>query len=95
MAVEVSAQFFLYLPQYIVLLNHKGVKYTQHFECFPSKVLRILNTFIVFAKSVAYMKQILLNRQGYSDRIERVFGNTNIDGIKHLHLRDFLKKQEL
>ena len=41
------------------------------------------------------MKQILLNRQGYSDRIERVFYNTNIDGIKHLHLRDFLKKQEL
>lgn len=41
------------------------------------------------------MKQILLNRQGYSDRIERVFDNTNIDGIKHLHLRDFLKKQEL
>lgn len=83
------------LPQYDVLLNHKGVKYTQHFECFLSKVLRILNTFIVFAKSVAYMKQILLNRQGYSERIERMFGNTNIDGIKHLHLRDFLKKQEL
>ena len=41
------------------------------------------------------MKQILLNRQGYSDRIERVLGNTNIDGIKHLHLRDFLKKQEV
>lgn len=62
---------------------------------FSTKVLRILNTFIIFAKSVEYMKQILLDRQGYSERIERMFGNTNIDGIKHLHLRDFLKKQEL
>lgn len=41
---------------------------------FSTKVLRILNTFIIFAKSVEYMKQILLERQGYSERIENMFG---------------------
>ena len=41
---------------------------------FSAKVLRILHTFIIFAKSVEYMKQILLERQGYSERIERMFG---------------------
>ena len=39
-----------------------------------SKVLSIRNTFGNFAKSVEYMKQILLERQGYSERIERMFG---------------------
>lgn len=39
-----------------------------------SKVLSIRNTFSIFAKSVEYMKQILLERQGYSERIERMFG---------------------
>lgn len=38
------------------------------------KVLSICNTFGNFAKSVEYMKQILLERQGYSERIERMFG---------------------
>jgi predicted AAA+ superfamily ATPase len=37
-------------------------------------VFHILNTFAIFAKSVEYMKQILLERQGYSERIERMFG---------------------
>ena len=84
------------------------------------------------------MKQILLERQGYSERIERMFGKgmvvaltgqrrvgkscvmrriyekysqdshpkyvvsmdrmyggTNVDGIRHLHLRDFLKQTSL
>ena len=41
---------------------------------FSAKVLHILHTFIIFAKSVEYMKQILLERQGYSERIERMFG---------------------
>ena len=93
---------------------------------FSAKVLRILNTFNVFCKSVAYTQHfccfyllcyaIALNTKVYVDTIEREFGNlrmikdshpkyvvsmdrmygdTNIDGIKHLHLRDFLKKQEL
>ena len=39
-----------------------------------SKVLSIRNIFVIFAKSVEYMKQILLERQGYSERIERMFG---------------------
>ena len=39
-----------------------------------SNVLSIRNTFSIFAKSVEYMKQILLERQGYSERIERMFG---------------------
>lgn len=39
-----------------------------------SKVLSICNTFGNFAKSVEYMKQILLERKGYSERIERMFG---------------------
>ncbi len=37
-------------------------------------MLSILNTFSIFAKSVEYMKQNLIERQGYSDRIERMFG---------------------
>lgn len=37
-------------------------------------MLSIRNTFVIFAKSVEYMKQILLERQGYSERIERMFG---------------------
>ena len=37
-------------------------------------MFHILNTFAIFAKSVEYMKQILLERQGYSERIERMFG---------------------
>ena len=37
-------------------------------------MLSIRNTFAIFAKSVEYMKQILLERQGYSERIERMFG---------------------
>lgn len=41
---------------------------------FSAKVLHILNTFIIFAKSVEYMKQNLIERQGYSERIERMFG---------------------
>ena len=39
-----------------------------------SKVLSIRNAFGIFAKSVEYMKQILIERQGYSERIERMFG---------------------
>ena len=39
-----------------------------------SKVLSIRNTFSIFAKSVEYMKQNLIERQGYSERIERMFG---------------------
>ena len=31
----------------------------------------------------------------YVVSMDRMYGDTNIDGIKHLHLRDFLKKQEL
>ncbi len=46
---------------------------------FSAKVLHILNTFIIFAKSVEYMKQILLDRQGYSERIERMFGKGMIN----------------
>ena len=38
------------------------------------KVLSICNTFSIFAKSVEYMKQIILERQWYSERIERMFG---------------------
>jgi hypothetical protein len=61
------------------------------------------------------MKQKILERLGYSNRIERMFGRgmmialtgqrrvgkscvisqTNIDGIKHIHLRDFLKMTTL
>ena len=37
-------------------------------------MLSIRNIFVIFAKSVEYMKQILLERQGYSERIERMFG---------------------
>ena len=36
------------------------------------KVLSIHNTFIKFIKTVEYMKQILLERQGYSEHIERM-----------------------
>lgn len=56
---------------------------------FSTKVLRILNTFIIFAKSVEYMKQILLERQGYSERIEKMFGKGMINkdvGICFLHI---------
>lgn len=69
---------------------------------FSAKVLHILNTFIIFAKSVAYtqhfycfcksvayMKQILLERQGYSERIENMFGKGMINedvGICFLHI---------
>ena len=69
---------------------------------FFSKVLRILNTlnvfcksvaytqhFYYFCKSVAYMKQILLERQGYSKRIENMFGKGMINkdvGICFLHI---------
>ena len=61
------------------------------------------------------MKQKILERLGYSNRIERMLGRgmmialtgqrrvgkscvisrTNIDGIKHIHLRDFLKMTTL
>ena len=37
-------------------------------------MLSIQNTFVIFAESVEYMKQILIERQGYSERIERMFG---------------------
>lgn len=37
-------------------------------------MFHILNTFSFFAKSVEYMKQNLIERQGYSERIERMFG---------------------
>ena len=37
-------------------------------------MLNIHNTFSIFAKSVEYMKQIILERQWYSERIERMFG---------------------
>ena len=37
-------------------------------------MFHILNTFSIFAKSVEYMKQNLIERQGYSERIERMFG---------------------
>lgn len=56
---------------------------------FSAKVLRILNTLNVFCKSVAYMKQILLERQGYSERIENMFGKGMINedvGICFLHI---------
>lgn len=38
------------------------------------KSVELLNTFSIFAKSVEYMKQNLIERQGYSERIERMFG---------------------
>ena len=63
------------LPQHTVLLN--------------PKVLNIRNTLNVFYKSVAYMKQILLERQGYSERIENMFGKGMINedvGICFLHI---------
>ena len=56
---------------------------------FSAKVLHILHTFIIFAKSVEYMKQILLERQGYSERIENMFGKGMINkdvGICFLHI---------
>lgn len=56
---------------------------------FSAKVLHILNTLNVFLKSVAYMKQILLERQGYSERIEKMFGKGMINkdvGICFLHI---------
>ena len=38
------------------------------------KSVELLNTFSIFAKSVEYMKHNLIERQGYSERIERMFG---------------------
>lgn len=37
-------------------------------------MLNIHNRFNSFVKSVEYMKQNLIERQGYSERIERMFG---------------------
>ena len=89
-------------------------------------MLLIRNKKSIFAESFTRMKQRILERIGYSERIERMFGRgmmialtgqrrvgnlklikdshpkyvismdrlygqTNIDGIKHIHLRDFLK----
>ncbi len=101
-------------------------------------MLLIRNKMRIFAESFTRMKHKILERLGYSDRIERMFGRgvivaltgqrrvgkscvmrrvrdrvaenpgnhviynvvsmdrvyaqTNIDGIRHIHLRDFLKK---
>ena len=78
-------------------------------------MLLIRNKKSIFAKSFTRMKQKILERLGYSNRIERMFGRgmmialtgqrrvgkscvisqTNIDSIKHIHLRDFLKMTTL
>ena len=78
-------------------------------------MLLMRNKKSIFAKSFTRMKQKILERLGYSNRIERMLGRgmmialtgqrrvgkscvisqTNIDGIKHIHLRDFLKMTTL
>ena len=78
-------------------------------------MLLIRNKKSIFAKSFTRMKQKILERLGYSNRIERMLGRgmmialtgqrrvgkscvisqTNIDVIKHIHLRDFLKMTTL
>ena len=37
------------------------------------------------------LKQIRDNHPKYVVSMDRTYGQTNVDGIKHVHLRDFLK----
>jgi len=41
------------------------------------------------------LRQVKDNHPKYVVSMDRVFSQTNVDGIWHLHLRDFLKKDEL
>ena len=45
---------------------------------FLRKVFLMRNKICVLVKSFTYMKQQILERLGYSDRIERMFGRGNI-----------------
>lgn len=49
------------------------------------------NKMSIFAESFTYMKQIKDGHPKYVVSMDSMYAQINMDGIRHVHLRDFLK----
>ena len=75
----------------------KSVEYTKQIllQTFYIQVCYMLASQETVDREFGNLQMIKDSHPKYVVSLDRMYGDTNIDGIRHLHLREFLKSKSL